>query len=96
MDALSRFKSVYQNGRVSPALLRAERRTPGAADVPLHLAAARLRPPPAPSDDDEEWDAVIARAKLRAEMPPTPPPTRRAPAETLAALNALVRRGQRG
>jgi len=48
------------------------------ANVPLHLVAARLRPPPvAPADADEDWDAVIARAKRQAawaEMAPTPPP----------------------
>jgi len=51
------------------------------AYVPLHLAAARLRPPAAPADDDEDWDAVIARAKLQAASPrapsPLPPPSLR-------------------
>ena len=49
-----------------------------ARTLPLHLAAARLRRPAAPADDDEDWDAVIARAKLRAASPrapsPLPPP----------------------
>src|SRR5262245_4825119 len=55
------------------------RRQPGTPD-PLHLAAARLRPPAAPADDDEDWDAVIARAKMQAAWPraasppPSPPP----------------------
>ena len=46
------------------------------ADVPLHLVAARMRPPAAPEDDDEDWDAVIARAKMQAGSPraPSPPP----------------------
>ena len=49
------------------------------ANVPLHLVAARLRPAAAPADDDEDWDAVIARAKMqaaspRAPSPPLPPP----------------------
>src|SRR5262245_60123123 len=43
------------------------------ADTPLHLMAARLRPPaPAASDDDEDWDAVIARAKMQAALPGAP------------------------
>jgi hypothetical protein len=46
-------------------------------DVPLHLAAARLRPAPASADDDEDWDAVIARAKTQAATakPPSLPPS---------------------
>jgi hypothetical protein len=46
------------------------------ANVPLHLVAARLRHTAAPADDDEDWDAVIARAKMQAALPkaPSPPP----------------------
>jgi len=46
------------------------------ANVPLHLVAARLRSTAAPADDDEDWDAVIARAKMQAALPkaPSPPP----------------------
>jgi hypothetical protein len=46
------------------------------ANVPLHLVAARLRRAAAPVDDDEDWDAVIARAKMQAALPraPSPPP----------------------
>ena len=50
------------------------------ANVPLHLVAARLRQTAAPADDDEDWDAVIARAKMQAALPrapsPLPPPPR--------------------
>ena len=84
MDALTWFKSVFQRARPTPDALRADLATEPWADVPLHLAAARLRPPPARVDDDEDWDAVIARAKVQAaspnvrnewlEMQPTPPP----------------------
>ena len=42
------------------------------ADVPLHLVAARLRPAAAPADDDEDWDAVIERAKVQAALPNAP------------------------
>src|SRR5262245_10039364 len=44
-------------------------------DVPLHVAAAWLRPPAARADDDDDgWGAVIARAKLQAASPKTPAP----------------------
>jgi hypothetical protein len=50
------------------------------ANVPLHLVAARLRTTAAPADDAEDWDAVIARAKMQAALPkalsPPPPPSR--------------------
>ena len=48
------------------------------ANVPLHLVAARLRPAAGPVDDDEDWDAVIARAKMQTALPraPSPPPPR--------------------
>jgi hypothetical protein len=61
------------------------------ADVPLHLVAARLRPAAAAVDDDEDWDAVIARAKMQAALPRAP----RAGGfeKTQATLDALVRGG---
>jgi hypothetical protein len=78
MDALTWFKSVFQRGRETPGVLRADLATEQWTDVPLHLVAARLRPPVARVDDDEDWDAVIARAKLQAASPkepsPRPPP----------------------
>ena len=43
-------------------------------NVPLHLMAARLRPTAAPADDDEDWEAVIARAKMQAALPKAPSP----------------------
>jgi hypothetical protein len=68
MDALTWFKSVFHRAQVKEW-----------ADVPLHVAAARLRP--APASDDENWDAVIVRAKLqagpaKAPFPPRLPPPR--------------------
>ena len=74
MDALTWFKSVFQRERATSASLHADVATEPWAEVPLHLAAARLRPPPAPADDDEDWDAVIARAKMEATPPPSLPP----------------------
>jgi hypothetical protein len=72
MDALSRFKSVLQRAQW--------------ADVPRHSVTVRSWPPAAPADDDEDWDAVIARAKMQAPLPRTPrplqpPPVRHLPAE---------------
>jgi hypothetical protein len=40
--------------------------------VPLHLVAARLRPTTVPAHDEEDWDAVIAHAKMQAALPETP------------------------
>ena len=95
MDALTWFKTVFQREQESLHLAAARLRPPPA--------------PAAPDDDD--WDAVIARAKTLAaakiripapppriewaSMPDTPPPSRQTPAQTLAALNARLRRGQR-
>jgi len=83
MDALTWFKSVLHRGLATPAPLRAEVASEMWPEVPLHLAAARLRPV-APADDDEDWDAVIARAKIQAaEMQATPPPLAAPPAPAL-------------
>jgi hypothetical protein len=80
MDALTWFKSVFHRGRPTDDLSRADAATESWADVPLHLVAARLRPPPVPAGNDEEWDAVIARAKMQAASPNArrlpPPPAR--------------------
>jgi hypothetical protein len=84
MDALTWFKSVLHRGLTTPDPLRADVATEMWPDVPLHLAAARLRPvAPAEEDVDEDWDAVIARAKTQAEAakaPKLPPPLPRAAA----------------
>jgi len=87
MDALTWFKSVFQRALTTPASLRADMATEAWADVPLHLAAARLRPRVAAADDDEDWNAMIARAKVqaassRAPSPPPPPLPRQAVPET--------------
>jgi len=91
MDSLTWFKSVFQRAAATPASLRADAATEPWPDAPLHLVAARLRPPAPAAEDDEDWDAVIARAKMQAaEMPDTPPPSpgREAPARSLARPNA--------
>jgi len=74
MDALTWFKSVLQRGGASSALLRADLATEEWADVPLHVAAARLRPTVAPAADAEDWKDVIARAKMQAASPGAPSP----------------------
>src|SRR5262245_25673269 len=77
MDALTWFKSVFQRALATPAPPRVDMATEQWADVPLHLAAARLRPRLADADGDEDWDEVIARAKIQAaspKVPSVPPP----------------------
>ena len=44
MDALTWFKSVFHRGLTTPAPLRADVASEMWPDIPLHLAAARLRP----------------------------------------------------
>ena len=56
------------------------------ANVPLHLVAARLRPSAAPADDDEDWDAVIARAKMHAALPQAPNPRHHPPRDEWAEM----------
>ena len=71
MDALTWFKSVFHR---APAPSGADSATD--AVVPLHVAAARLRPPAVAPSDDEDWGVLIARAKMQAASPkaPFPPP----------------------
>jgi hypothetical protein len=100
MDALTWFKTAFRHGLTTPAPFRADVATERWADVPLHLAAARLRPSPAPADaheaDDEDWDAVIARAKMQAaETQKTPPPLLPAPQAVRARLDAAAWGGRK-
>jgi hypothetical protein len=79
-------------------------------DALTRFKSRRSRPPAAPVDDDgDEWDAVIARAKMRAASlrapiilrRPTPPAGYasletarvRVPERTRATLDALMRGG---
>lgn len=76
MDPLTRFNSV---GRRAPSTARDGAR-------PNHVTV-RAWPPAAPADEEEDWDAVIARAKMqaaalpRAPRPPRPAPPRHVPLE---------------
>ena len=56
----------------------------------------RAQTTPAPADDDEDWDAVIARAKMQAASPTGPslrpvPPRRESVTAPYAALSSLSR-----
>jgi len=56
-------------------------------------------PVPAPAADDEDWDAVIARAKEQGPSPAAPsprwlPPRRETPTAPYAALSSLSRQAQ--
>jgi hypothetical protein len=97
MDALTWFNSVFQREAETPTPLRADAGAEPRADVPLHLVAARLRPAQAAATDD--WDAAIARAKMKAawemQVTPRPAPQGRARAATQATLDALVGRGHK-
>jgi hypothetical protein len=75
MDSLTWFKSVFHREQATPPPVRTDGGTDARAYVPLHLAAARLRPSGPPADDEEDWDVVIARAKMQAAAPKTPGPT---------------------
>jgi len=75
MDALTWFKSVFGRAPATSDRLRPEVAAEPWPDVPLHLAAARLRPAPPPAAADGDWDAVIARARMQAASPKTPNPT---------------------
>lgn len=87
MDPLIRFKSV---GRPAPSTaaqrpgdLAAEARR----DARPPSVTVRAWPPAAPVDDGEDWDTVIARAKMQAAplpgatRPLQPPPPRHLPPE---------------
>lgn len=74
MDALTWFKSVFGHVPATADRSRPDVATESWPDVPLHLAAARLRPPPPPAAADGDWDAVIARARMQAASPKTPSP----------------------
>ncbi|HLK92172.1 MAG TPA: hypothetical protein VKZ18_19925 [Polyangia bacterium] len=60
-------------------------------DAPTRFTSGRSRPPAAPADEDDEWDAVIARAKARAAT--LRAPRARVPERTTATLDALMRGG---
>jgi len=83
MDALTWFKSVFLRARATPGALHADLTTDSWDDVPMRPVERRSRPPAMAADDGEDWDAVIARAKMQAAFPSAPylppsPPARHA------------------
>jgi hypothetical protein len=60
-------------------------------DARTRFKSGRSRPPAAPADDGDDWDAVIARAKMKAASLGTPIPLlRRTPTAGYAALEMQV------
>ena len=80
MDPLTRFNSVGRRAPSTAAQLRADPAREARRGARPNSATVRAWPPTAPVDDDEDWDAVIARAKMqasalpRATRPPQPAP----------------------
>jgi len=82
MDGLTRFNSVGSRAPSTAAQLQADQARAAQRDARPNPVTVRAWPPRAPVDDDEDWDAVIARAKIqaaalpRASRPqqPAPPP----------------------
>jgi hypothetical protein len=80
MDPLTRFNSVGRRAPSTAAQLRADPAREARRGAGPNSATVRAWPPTAPVDDDEDWDAVIARAKMqasafpRATRPPQPAP----------------------
>jgi hypothetical protein len=75
MDPLTRFNSVGRRAPSTAAQLADLARQVRRGARP-NSATVRAWPPTAPVDDDEDWDAVIARAKMQASSSPrlTRPP----------------------
>src|SRR4051794_7712686 len=80
MNPLTRFNSVGRRPPSTAAQLQPDlARAAGRGGRPTSVTA-RAWPPTAPVDDDADWDALIARAKMqaaalpRATRPPQPAP----------------------
>jgi len=70
MDPLTRFKSVGPRAPSTAVQLKADLALEARRGARPQSVTVRAWPPTAPVDDDEEWDAVIARAKLQAAVSP--------------------------
>jgi hypothetical protein len=81
MDVLTWFKSVFQRAHANPAPLPPDLATESWDDVPpLHVVAARLRPPPLPRDASPKGPSLpppLPR-QASAKAPSVPPPPRKA------------------
>lgn len=77
MAARSWLKAVFHRGGLTPAPVVGDLATEQWADVPM-IPATRSRPPVPAAADDENWDAVIARARqqqvVSLKTPSRPPP----------------------
>ena len=100
------FRSLFSHA--PPALQGVDLAREQWDDVPLPRGAPPWRHLAGRPDDDADWDAVIARAKMRAPSPPPPSPSPRrpppvpakaravrewAPPEVQAKLDAVIRSG---
>lgn len=87
MDPLTRFNSVGRGAPSTAAQLQADLAREARRGTRPTSGTVRAWPPAAPAVDDDEWDAVIARAKMRAAALPTvtraphPPPRPHVPPE---------------
>jgi hypothetical protein len=79
MDPLTRFKSVGPRAPSKAAQLQADMAAEARRGATLQSVTVRAWPPAPPADDDHDWDAVIARAKMQAALPRVTRPPRPAP-----------------
>ena len=66
MDPLTRFKSVGRRAPSTAVQPQADLALEARRGATPHSVTVRAWPPTPPADDDEDWDAVIARAKRQA------------------------------
>jgi hypothetical protein len=87
MDPLTRFNSVGRRAPSTAAQLQADQAREAQRGARSSAVTVRAWPPAAPVDDDEDWDTVIALAKMRASAsprvagPPRPAPRPHLPPE---------------
>src|SRR3954468_16354521 len=98
MDPLTRFNSVGRRAPSTAAQLQADLARAARRGGRPNSVTARAWPPTAPVDDDDDWDALIARAKMQAAAsprvtrPPQPaPPPHRRPELQVTPPPVLVR-----
>ncbi len=70
MDPLTRFNSVGRRAPSTAAQVRADQVRAAQPGARSNSVTVRAWPPTAPADDGEDWDAVIARAKMQASAAP--------------------------
>jgi len=70
MHPLTRFNSVGRRAPSTPAQLQADLAREARRGARPHSVTTRAWPPANSVDEDEIWDAVIARAKMQASASP--------------------------